>query len=277
MLKREFALDVSRLVWRSWSRRLATGIDRVCYAYLENFRDRAQAVVQYRGVQRVLSVEHSERLFDMLLDDDEKFKAKLLALAPRALACGKTKLDGNGAFYINVGHTDVDLDRLVRWVGESRLRAIYLIHDLIPMTHSEFCNPSSVNRHRGRVTNAITHAAGIITNSEASTRELERFAELEGLRTPRSWAPRWPRSSPPGSPARNSNGPALSRSRRRRISCASERSRHGRIITSCSRSGAGSRSGWAKARRSWSSSGKKARRQAMSKACSIGATSSATM
>lgn len=184
MLKREFALDVSRLVWRSWSRRLATGIDRVCYAYLENFRDRAQAVVQYRGVQRVLSVEHSERLFDMLLDDDEKFKAKLLALAPRALACGKTKLDGNGAFYINVGHTDVDLDRLVRWVGESRLRAIYLIHDLIPMTHSEFCNPSSVNRHRGRVTNAITHAAGIITNSEASTRELERFAELEGLRTP---------------------------------------------------------------------------------------------
>ncbi|MCW6535116.1 glycosyltransferase family 4 protein [Sphingomonas lycopersici] len=175
---------MSRLIWRSWSRRLATGIDRVCYAYLENFRERSQALVQYRGIPRILSVKHSERLFDMLLDDDENFKARLLALAPAALAAGKTRFDCGGAFYLNVGHTDVDLDRLVRWVGENRLRAIYLIHDLIPLTHSEFCNPSSVDRHRGRVTNAIAHAAGIITNSEASTQELQRFAELEGLRTP---------------------------------------------------------------------------------------------
>ena len=89
MLEREFVLDVSRLIWRSWSRRLATGIDRVCYAYLENFRERSQALVQYRGIPRILSVKHSERLFDMLLDDDENFKARLLALAPAALAAGK--------------------------------------------------------------------------------------------------------------------------------------------------------------------------------------------
>lgn len=184
MLEREFALDVSRLVWRSWSRRLATGIDRVCYAYLENFRDRSQAVVQYRGIPRILSAKHSELLFDILLDDDEDFRMKLIALAPSALISGQTNLDCSGAFYINVGHTDVDLDRLVRWVGKCDLSAIYLIHDLIPLTHSEFCNPSSVNRHRGRVTNAIVHAAGIITNSEASTQELERFAGVDGLAIP---------------------------------------------------------------------------------------------
>jgi glycosyltransferase involved in cell wall biosynthesis len=184
MLEREFALDVSRLIWRSWSRRLATGIDRVCYAYLENFRDRSQAVVQYRGVPRILSVKHSEQLFDILSDADDNFRGKLLALAPGALVRAQTTADCGGAFYINVGHTDVDLDRLMDWTGQCRMRAIYLIHDLIPMTHSEFCNPNSVNRHRGRVMNALTHASGIITNSEASTQELERFASAEGLRGP---------------------------------------------------------------------------------------------
>lgn len=184
MLERDFALDVSRLVWRSWSRRLATGIDRVCYAYLENFRSRSQAVVQYRGKPRILSAKHSDALFEILPESDETFRKKLLALAPVALANSRSALNCRGAFYLNVGHTDIDLDPLMRWVDACGLRSIYLIHDLIPLTHSEFCNPSSVSRHRGRVTNALAHASGIITNSDASTRELERFAVAEGLRRP---------------------------------------------------------------------------------------------
>jgi len=187
MLEREFALDVSRLVWRSWSRRLATGIDRVCRAYLEYFGDRSQAVVQYRGVARFLSAGHSDALFKILLDDDddgENFRRRLLALAPKALSDSQSVLNCDGAYYINVGHTDIDLDRSMRWIDTCGLRSIYLIHDLIPLTHSEFCNPSSIVRHRGRVTNALNHAAGIITNSNASARDLERFAVAEGLRLP---------------------------------------------------------------------------------------------
>ncbi|QNA82915.1 glycosyltransferase family 4 protein [Sphingomonas sp. So64.6b] len=184
MLKREFALDVSRLVWRSWSHRLATGIDRVCYAYLENFRERSQAVVQYRGIPRVLSVRHSEQLFDLLIESDEDFRGRLIRFAPMALARAQSVMDCRGAFYLNVGHTDIDLGRLVRWVEACGLRAIYFVHDLIPLTHSEFCNPNSVVRHRGRVMNALGHASGIVTNSEASSLELEQFATRESVRMP---------------------------------------------------------------------------------------------
>lgn len=184
MLERELLLDVSRLIWRSWSRRLATGIDRVCYAYLDNFRDRAQAVIQYRGVPRILTARHSDELFDLLLGPDEGFRSRVVALAVRALPATRSRVDGRGAYYFNVGHTDIDLDRLVDWTARNDLRPIYMVHDLIPLTHSEFCNPRAIGRHRGRVVNALHSASGIVTNSEASARELRAFAAAEGLHTP---------------------------------------------------------------------------------------------
>ena len=46
---RDYLLDVSRLIWRVWDGRLATGIDRVCLEYVQHFGPRSQAVVQFRG------------------------------------------------------------------------------------------------------------------------------------------------------------------------------------------------------------------------------------
>lgn len=183
-LQRELLLDVSRLIWRSWSRRLSTGIDRVCYAYLHHFRGRAQAVFQYRGLPRIVSPQHSDMLFDLLLGTDQGFRPALAGLAARALPAMRSQVDCEGAFYLNVGHTDLDLDRLGQWLARNNLRPVYMVHDLIPLTHSEFCNPAAVGRHRRRVINALTSASGIIANSEASARELREFAAVEGLRMP---------------------------------------------------------------------------------------------
>lgn len=184
MIRRPFLLDVSRLVWRSWSARLPTGIDRVCYAYLDHFADRSQAVVQYRGVARVLTPEHSDRLFAALRMPDDKFKARLAALLPGAIAAAARSIDGQGAFYINVGHTDIDLARLLDWTRRSNVKPIYLIHDLIPLTHSEFCRVEAIERHRGRVINALFSAAGVIANSQATASELEAFGRNHGIPLP---------------------------------------------------------------------------------------------
>ncbi|ABD25192.1 glycosyl transferase, group 1 [Novosphingobium aromaticivorans DSM 12444] len=184
MISREFLLDVSRLVWRNWSHRLATGIDRVCYAYLRNFGPRSQAVVQYRGVARILTERHSDELFETLLEPDEVFRRRLSLLAPRALAASARAVDGRGTFYINVGHTDIDLSRLLGWTRRSRVNPIYLIHDLIPLTHSEFCRSEAIERHRGRVVNALFSAAGVIANSRATAAELELYGRSHGIPLP---------------------------------------------------------------------------------------------
>lgn len=163
---------------------MPTGIDRVCSAYLDWFGDRARAVVQHRGIFRVLTFHHSQRLFEMLRGADIPFRRRLLNFVPEAYRQGETTFDGLGAVYLNVGHTDFDLSSHVRWVERCGLRASYLIHDLIPITHAELCRPRAVARHRGRVTNALQSAAGIIVSSKTVAKELETFAYREGLPLP---------------------------------------------------------------------------------------------
>ena len=199
MVDHPFLLDVSRLIWRSWSRRLPTGIDRVCYAYLENFADRALAVVQHRGIARVLTPRHSGELFEALRLPDSEFQTRLAMLAPRALAMAPRRIDGKGAFYLNVGHTDIDLASLPNWTRRNNVKPIYLIHDLIPLTHAEFCRTEAIERHRGRVINALFSAAGVIANSRATAAELEVFGRSNGIAMPpvtAAWLAGAPLTSP---------------------------------------------------------------------------------
>jgi len=65
--QRRYLVDITRLIWRRWVGRLPTGIDRVCLAYLEQYRGDAQAVIQRRGFRRILPEAASDRLFEMLL------------------------------------------------------------------------------------------------------------------------------------------------------------------------------------------------------------------
>jgi glycosyltransferase involved in cell wall biosynthesis len=177
-------LDVSRLIGRSWTGKLPTGIDRVCYAYVRHYKNNARAVVQHRGVKRILSKRYSAKLFELLLGADSEFRAALILLIGPALATSKVSEDCKDAFYLNLGHTDFHLDGLSGWVRRCRLRPIYMIHDLIPLTHSEFCSARAVNRHRARVHNALDHAAGIIANSQSTADELRRYAAEHGYRLP---------------------------------------------------------------------------------------------
>jgi glycosyltransferase involved in cell wall biosynthesis len=184
MLERPLLFDATRLIWRSWARRYSTGIDRVCDAYLDRFAARSQAVVQHRGVARILAATHSDELFDALRGPNAHVRRRIAALAPRAVAAGRSVVDTGGAIYLNVGHTDFDLAAHGLWTERCRLRPVYLVHDLIPLRHPDLSRPHAIARHRGRVIGALQRAAGIIVNSEATAAELERFARRQRMATP---------------------------------------------------------------------------------------------
>lgn len=177
-------LDVSRLIWRSWTGRIMTGIDRVCVAYLNKYRSVARAVVQHKGLRRILAHQHSQVLFNLLSGPDEKFRAGLLTLAPFALVASRSTPSCNGGIYLNLGHTDLDLPGLEGWVDKCDLKPIYMIHDLIPLVCPQFCSERAVKRHRGRIDGALAHAAGIIANSESSAQEIREYAQAAGHRLP---------------------------------------------------------------------------------------------
>jgi len=200
----KYLLDVSRLVWRVWRGGLPTGIDRVCLAYLERFGDRSRAVVQWRGLQLVLSTGRSRRLFTLLATGGTRVRRRMAALLAGAVAGTYRQAVRAETIYLNVGHTGLNEPALGRWIRERRLRAIYLVHDLIPITHPQFCRRGEEGQHRARMTTVLATAAGVIGNSQATLNELARFAEESGASMPPSVAA-WISGNPvvwTGDPAR---------------------------------------------------------------------------
>jgi glycosyltransferase involved in cell wall biosynthesis len=86
--------------------------------------------------------------------------------------------------YLNVGHTGLHNSALPGWLQANRVRAVYLIHDLIPLTHPEFCRTGEAAKHALRMQNALSSATAIIGNSRATLRELAAFARARGLPMP---------------------------------------------------------------------------------------------
>lgn len=183
-------LDVTRLVAHRWSGKLATGIDRVGYAYLAHYRNISRAVVQFQGVRSIFTARHSQALFDLLLNPGPDFRGKVLMLAARALPMGRSKPPCHGAFYINVAHTDIDRADFPTWLQACGLNAVLMIHDLIPITHAEYCTPHATIRHSKRVDNALNHALGIIANSESTAHDIRKYAKERGRNVP-SIMPLW--------------------------------------------------------------------------------------
>jgi glycosyltransferase involved in cell wall biosynthesis len=175
-------LDVTRLIWRRWKGRHPTGIDRVCLAYLRHFGGRAQAVVQHERFRRILDRKASAELFDLLDAPTGRFRTRLATEVLRNLT-GYFR-NGNGRLYLNVGHTGLDSPGLRSWVSRSGVRPIYLVHDLIPMTHPQFCRPGESRRHEERMRTVLGTGAGVIANSEATLGTLGQFARSEGVPMP---------------------------------------------------------------------------------------------
>jgi glycosyltransferase involved in cell wall biosynthesis len=179
-------LDVTRLVWRRWADRRPTGIDRVCLAYLDYFAGRAQAVVHHPRFRRILDRNSSAVLFDLLRAPPRRFRTALAASA--LLRLGGVACPSDGRPYLNIGHTGLDQDGFRRWLSGSGARPIYFVHDLIPITHPEFCRTGEAQRHALRMRTILSTASGVIGNSQSTLDALAQFAEAEHLPCPPSIA-----------------------------------------------------------------------------------------
>ena len=181
-----YVLDVSRLIWRLWRGRLPTGIDRVCLAYLAAFADNSLAMVQWQGRRFVLGARASRALFALLAAGaaglDRSRLVRLLGWAVPAALLRPPKVAGR--VYLNVGHTGLDASGLANWVRRHGLRAVHLVHDLIPITHPHFCRGGEAARHAVRMRGALESASGIIVNSADTQVALAQFAREEGLPMP---------------------------------------------------------------------------------------------
>ncbi|MCW2382170.1 glycosyltransferase family 4 protein [Sphingobium sp. B2D3C] len=185
MKLKSMLIDVSRLIWRMKRGLLPTGIDRTCLAYISHYRGRAHAVIQFGKVTAVYPLECSRELFEVLLSSHKGGGGhrlpSLVWRGVRELLRGRVRRrDLTGAIYLNVGHTGLDKVSHEAWVQKSGVRPIYFVHDLIPITHPEYCRPRELEKHRHRITALLRNGTGIIGNSRDTLDELKIFASYQG-------------------------------------------------------------------------------------------------
>ncbi|MFM0640362.1 glycosyltransferase family 1 protein [Paraburkholderia metrosideri] len=177
-------LDVTRLLTRLYDGLLPTGVDRVGLAYIQKYGAQARAILSERGFSTVLTERDSQQTFAMLLSSTRNRNA-IRALAVRACLnrLRETRLNG---VLLHTSHNGMEFGRYYRAMTKREIRPIFMVHDLIPLTHAEYCRPGVEAIHRHRMHTALRHASGLIANSQATLDSLAAEAHQANLPLPPS-------------------------------------------------------------------------------------------
>jgi capsular polysaccharide export protein len=178
-------IDTTRLVRHALKGRLPTGVDRASLAYIEHFQGRALAMVNWLWWGFLLTPTASRRLFTLLLNPTAGFRLDLLRVLLWGCLAGlgyPRRVEGRILF--NTGHTGLERRSYRSMLRRHRVKPVFLIHDLIPVTHPEYCRPGARRRHSSRMATAMECGVGLIANSQATRQELEQHARVTGARLP---------------------------------------------------------------------------------------------
>ncbi|CAG9199757.1 Capsular polysaccharide glycosyltransferase biosynthesis protein WcbB [Burkholderia gladioli] len=181
----QILLDVTRIVTRRHDGLIPTGVDRVGLAYVQKYGNHALAVLSEQGRSIVLSRRDSERLFDLLLSTPgPRDRWALRGMVARALMGALSRTRFEHAVLLHTSHSGMEHTRYYRAMAGRNARPVFMVHDLIPLTHAEYCRPGVEQMHRLRIRTALRHASGLIANSRATLDSIEQEARAAGLPTP---------------------------------------------------------------------------------------------
>ncbi len=175
-------IDVTRLVVRFRQGRLPTGVDRVGLAYVQHYAHRARAVIRWAGRSWVLPDAHSARLFAWLFSPDSKTEA--VRIIAGGILHGWRMQKMAGCFLFNTGHSGLELPAYPAMLKKMGVRPLFVVHDLIPITHPEYCRAGEAVKHVTRMNHLLELAAGVISNSQTTLDDLSRFAQASNRPMP---------------------------------------------------------------------------------------------
>jgi glycosyltransferase involved in cell wall biosynthesis len=178
-------LDVTRLVTRLYDGLLPTGVDRVGIAYIERYGVGAHAVLSERGFSTVLSQKDSQNAFEMIISGARKRYA-IRKLVARACIKHLRPQSPDSGVLLHTSHNGMEFQRYYNAMKKRGLRSVFMVHDLIPLTHAEFCRPGVDAAHRKRIHTALAHADGLIANSQDTLDVLAAEAKQAALPLPAS-------------------------------------------------------------------------------------------
>jgi glycosyltransferase involved in cell wall biosynthesis len=183
-VSREVLIDVTRLLDRRIHGRLPTGVDRVNLEYLRHFGERASALVRYAGQWIELSRRDSGRIFEILLSPPGDFNLLIRWIVAKAFPKSVGRRFPARRFLFNTAHSGLENVQYAYRLQQSGLRPIFVVCDLIPLTHPEYCRIGESLRHRTRINTMLGSGHGLIAISAATLGEMAEYARANGFGVP---------------------------------------------------------------------------------------------
>ena len=162
----EILIDITRLLHRFINKRLPTGVDRVSLAYIRHYGPVARAVFRHNGGKFVFRPAESATLFKWVLALGTTGSPKPTIY--KGLIAGCLMQNVEHRFLFNTGHSGLESKAYVDMLKEQRVKPLFMVHDLIPLTHPQFCRIGEKEKHFLRLKNAMQIASGIVCNSLAT-------------------------------------------------------------------------------------------------------------
>lgn len=181
----EVLIDITRLLDRYLQGRLPTGVDRVSLEYLRYFSGRSTALVRYARQWLELSAADSERLYAVLLSSSGNGKHLIRALVAKAVCLSPVRRwFSTPRLLFHTGHSGLEKSAYAKRLQASGLKPIFFVHDLIPISHPEYCRPGEAGKHRFRMQTMLSAGHGLVANSQTTLDELQSYAASNGLPMP---------------------------------------------------------------------------------------------
>lgn len=180
----EMLIDITRLLSRFMQGRIPTGVDRVCLAYIRQYGAMARAFIYKTGLGGVLSHSASQKIFKLLLEPGGNFLRFSLPIFASSSLKPFHHVNETNSLLVNIGHSGLEKRGYAAWLTGKKIRSVFMVHDLIPITHPEYCRSGESRRHTIRMRTVLRTAAGIVTNSRETMLALREFAQNSGLEMP---------------------------------------------------------------------------------------------
>jgi glycosyltransferase involved in cell wall biosynthesis len=158
----------------------------VILAYLAHFGSQAQAVLQKGNWRRLVPLAESQALFALVQNPPVDFSWQLKCLIARACVPPWPSQDAKGRAAFYLGHSELDRPGFAPWLQTTRQKPIFFVHDLIPITHPEYCRVGETQAHMQRMRLALKVGAGVVANSHDTLNNLKDFSRQQCLPMPPS-------------------------------------------------------------------------------------------
>ncbi len=196
-------IDITRLALRRARGRLPTGVDRVGLAHIEHQRAMARAVLVFGRFSAVLRAADSLAAFDWLLSEPRPAGLRAWARLARWCLRAERGAVAPGTLLLHTAHQGLESASHARALRLAGARSIFVVHDLIPITHPEYNRRGEDTRHRRRMHRVLTQGSGVVVNSHGTLQQLQAHAAALGLPLPPTVvAPLAPGLRRQGAPAR---------------------------------------------------------------------------